>query len=281
MSAKSCAFIITQGVRLKTASGKEFDVTPMFCSNPKCKGNEVELYFHEAESTFRKKLFRLVLNCKTWRLISTELYANDDDYPKEIHEFVSDLSCDSGDDFRSFVRQMKKELAAKRYQLKEDIDSSKLDPKMLVHFDKVYFDSVRPQLVFEHEGQLYFATDHYCANPSCKCKKAHLDFQLIVDNVAGEAAILSYEIDFGSNEISCKHRAEGMSSELVQQMFEAFADFIIEDIVHFFVKRQELIQKWGRNAFANSNESKRVAAKVGRNEFCPCGSGKKFKKCCL
>jgi hypothetical protein len=22
-------------------------------------------------------------------------------------------------------------------------------------------------------------------------------------------------------------------------------------------------------------------SKIGRNEFCPCGSGKKFKKCCL
>lgn len=25
----------------------------------------------------------------------------------------------------------------------------------------------------------------------------------------------------------------------------------------------------------------RAAGRVGRNDFCPCGSGKKFKKCCL
>ncbi len=25
---------------------------------------------------------------------------------------------------------------------------------------------------------------------------------------------------------------------------------------------------------------KRVAKKIGRNELCPCGSGRKFKKCC-
>ena len=25
----------------------------------------------------------------------------------------------------------------------------------------------------------------------------------------------------------------------------------------------------------------RLKKKTGRNEFCPCGSGKKFKKCCL
>ena len=26
---------------------------------------------------------------------------------------------------------------------------------------------------------------------------------------------------------------------------------------------------------------KRSTAKIGRNEECPCGSGKKYKKCCL
>ena len=28
-------------------------------------------------------------------------------------------------------------------------------------------------------------------------------------------------------------------------------------------------------------QMRRVPPKVGRNEQCPCGSGKKFKKCCL
>lgn len=28
-------------------------------------------------------------------------------------------------------------------------------------------------------------------------------------------------------------------------------------------------------------QMRRVPPKVGRNEPCPCGSGKKFKKCCL
>jgi uncharacterized protein len=27
-------------------------------------------------------------------------------------------------------------------------------------------------------------------------------------------------------------------------------------------------------------EPKRTASKVGRNDLCPCGSGKKYKKCC-
>lgn len=35
-----------------------------------------------------------------------------------------------------------------------------------------------------------------------------------------------------------------------------------------------------RNAVAERQQARRMSNKVGRNEPCPCGSGKKFKKCC-
>jgi SWIM/SEC-C metal-binding protein len=30
----------------------------------------------------------------------------------------------------------------------------------------------------------------------------------------------------------------------------------------------------------NPTKTRRVEKKIGRNELCPCGSGKKYKKCC-
>ncbi|MDD2989497.1 MAG: SEC-C metal-binding domain-containing protein [Zoogloea sp.] len=35
-----------------------------------------------------------------------------------------------------------------------------------------------------------------------------------------------------------------------------------------------------RQAVAERERARRLSPKVGRNEPCPCGSGKKFKKCC-
>ncbi len=35
-----------------------------------------------------------------------------------------------------------------------------------------------------------------------------------------------------------------------------------------------------RHAVAERQQAQRISTKVGRNEPCPCGSGKKFKKCC-
>ena len=35
-----------------------------------------------------------------------------------------------------------------------------------------------------------------------------------------------------------------------------------------------------QEANAPNVQVKRVGAKIGRNDDCPCGSGKKYKKCC-
>ena len=43
-------------------------------------------------------------------------------------------------------------------------------------------------------------------------------------------------------------------------------------------------ERWRRQAAANQARSQRLENPfkgVGRNDSCPCGSGKKFKKCCL
>ena len=43
----------------------------------------------------------------------------------------------------------------------------------------------------------------------------------------------------------------------------------------------DFIENLRRNARQRVEERKRAFKKTGRNDPCPCGSGKKFKKCCL
>jgi len=38
---------------------------------------------------------------------------------------------------------------------------------------------------------------------------------------------------------------------------------------------------YDRGVFINKRTHIRMSPKVGRNDQCPCGSGKKYKKCCL
>ncbi|HPE39213.1 MAG TPA: SEC-C metal-binding domain-containing protein, partial [Bacillota bacterium] len=55
---------------------------------------------------------------------------------------------------------------------------------------------------------------------------------------------------------------------------------------HGSVDQQAKMATSGKTAQANSNQpknrepAKRDSSKVGRNDPCPCGSGKKYKNCC-
>lgn len=66
--------------------------------------------------------------------------------------------------------------------------------------------------------------------------------------------------------------------KLYFNMLDAKADYLFnlpqwEGI--FSIEKRKEIQKNHRNSLQARNENK-----VGRNDACPCGSGKKYKKCC-
>ncbi len=92
-------------------------------------------------------------------------------------------------------------------------------------------------------------------------------------------------------------RAYGQKDPLVEYKFEAFDMFnnmissIQEDIIRYMLRvspavveePQERPQHVVENRYADEEGPRqpvRVEKQVGRNEPCPCGSGKKYKKCC-
>jgi hypothetical protein len=77
--------------------------------------------------------------------------------------------------------------------------------------------------------------------------------------------------------ISGSNPSNGGSLEESQQIIKsAKKDFRIESDV------EDLIALIDRSAPQNNGRTiRRIAEKVGRNEPCPCGSGQKFKKCCM
>ncbi len=92
-------------------------------------------------------------------------------------------------------------------------------------------------------------------------------------------------------------RSMGQKDPVVEYRFEGFAMFdemiasIREDTVRMILtarlnqqhqppQRVRVLQPVAENAGAKTPVRKTAAEKVGRNDPCPCGSGKKYKKCC-
>ncbi|MCT4632995.1 MAG: SEC-C metal-binding domain-containing protein [Firmicutes bacterium] len=110
--------------------------------------------------------------------------------------------------------------------------------------------------------------------------KTHkLDTVTFVGFLDGINTSLTEEIDLDSLEESTKINAEIDWEKLFFNMLDAKAEWLYtlegwNDILT--VEKRKEIRK-------DYNVSKQVIKeeKIGRNDPCPCGSGKKYKKCCL
>jgi preprotein translocase subunit SecA len=87
-----------------------------------------------------------------------------------------------------------------------------------------------------------------------------------------------------------EYKREGL--EMFQEMIETIKGEIIQMLFRIQVASQEeteqleearqqpIFLSHGNSAAGSKRKPVKKAAKIGRNQPCPCGSGKKYKKCC-
>lgn len=129
----------------------------------------------------------------------------------------------------------------------------------------------------------FYIYDRYCMNPSCKCDDVVLHY---VENDEREK---SNGADFAIL-LSLKNKkfeildADGISKKQVQKLVEtALKDG--RESIELFKKRYKEMKNAGREALQGDKEINNTVVepfqvKIERNSPCPCGSGKKYKKCC-
>jgi preprotein translocase subunit SecA len=97
---------------------------------------------------------------------------------------------------------------------------------------------------------------------------------------------------YGQKDPLREYQREGF--EMFVAMLERFKDDVITQLFHVQVTREEEVEQLDRQARREAEmvlardaragdgrkQPVKKAAKVGRNDPCPCGSGKKYKRCC-
>ena len=66
----------------------------------------------------------------------------------------------------------------------------------------------------------------------------------------------------------------------VRSLADAEGDAFVKDALEAFERPRDLLPKEAERWLASGYTATRATPKVGRNDPCPCGSGKKYKKCC-
>ncbi len=156
------------------------------------------------------------------------------------------------------------------------IDWSKRDPHVMVVWEEMF-----PEDRVDHfllGGRVFFASEHYCRKPGCSCGEARLGFTEIEDG-------RKYR-DLGSVRVTLP---SGTARERdVPRRDAALFDALCaayqkrHRVGTRLAERNRRIQLIAPNLASASvaNPSPPSLPRTGRNDPCPCGSGKKFKRCC-
>jgi len=162
------------------------------------------------------------------------------------------------------------------------------DPSVMMQYQEV-FPHART-ISFEKAGSAWAVLERYCTRPDCSCQEVYLDIAKVPGNIARQPKVVvkekdlaSVSFDYTTGSIKVRKTApRGWPSEL--DLFAALQAANPELKVRL-KRRQRVLRQLHRNArrahkLRTAAQAPQPPKKVGRNEPCPCGSGKKFKHCC-
>jgi hypothetical protein len=139
----------------------------------------------------------------------------------------------------------------------------------------------------EHEGRRFYLDDLYCANPECDCRVTHLFFLEVIEKgpeTAHLEDLFHVRVPFkGRPRLGdCPPEMRPLAQTLLQLWAKKYPkqQSILKRHYAEIKKIAARSFKDGATRGGQKPQPLKRRQKVGRNESCPCGSGKKYKKCC-
>ena len=250
-----------------------------YCVDPLCICNTVTLNFYELEKespVIVGGMFAISLRMDTWQIVHKEI-ANQKINHKELIEEFSDSLLDR--DKETFLSRSQEGRKYAKENVLDTIDPSIVSDGRCAAYSEIFEVEDEVCFPFEYNNMKYIINDQYCMNPDCKCNEVILVFVKVIPDkeaLSMEFAIKLFFADlrFEIEESICrKAKAVEIASSFVNRESE-----YIETLKERYEKMKDVARKIKDKHKVTKNVQQAVT--VGRNDPCPCGSGKKFKKCC-
>jgi SEC-C motif len=142
----------------------------------------------------------------------------------------------------------------------------------------VFFSEVFPydfDLIVADDGRFYFADDQYCLQADCRCDEFAVQF---VD-LQGGARPMGHVMA----SLQRLRAPETHGPDLLRRLWLRLLDQHGAERIRGRFRRMRQVARSRRHGVSRSPAAAGSIAdsvKPGRNASCPCGSGKKFKRCC-
>ena len=136
-----------------------------------------------------------------------------------------------------------------------------------------------------HEGAKLLFDLRFCPDPACDCRRVHIEVYRVTpaapparEQEARQALMLMWSLD--TDELEIAERYHG-SPEGIVPAVRAWLDTRPDRRASLEQHRLEVREVAARCLEqAERSPHPRATVRVGRNQACPCGSGKKYKRCC-
>ena len=282
------------GVKVSTEPycGEPLLIYEYYCVNPQCNCRSVQLdLVPKVKSTNKPASFKLNFDTGAVDGVGIE------EIPEEFKSLAEEFSRDAPESFRDIFRKHyreAKEFGAKLYNLAFAYDNFR-EGAMVCYCD-LYPDAEIWQ--FSYKNKRIIVTDDYCAQSNCNCQDVVLTFcRSDVGKRDIVEPLFAMRLKEG-NRFEEEKRDVGYDE--MNRLMKAF-QIEVPDLQQEVLCRLRKVKERGRimekeriserqvqrvlgslssEPEVQSSEPVIVKKKVGRNEPCPCGSGKKYKKCC-
>lgn len=273
-----------KGIVIKLEDAFAAAVIDYYCVNPQCDCTDISLHFVELDTNNRLKdsLGTVRLNINNWKLTDIKIIDKPIITRQVIAKFRGELDKETK---ALFLERFAESKAFGKINLTDPVDDLALENGSCFGYVEVYGKKDIEKFNFKYKDKSYFVDDQYCIEPDCKCNEVILTFFEIVPGRKTQDAEFAIRLDLTKGSYQEEFNAFAHKNEL-KEIVDCFKNHFNND---FSLLRTRYLQMKEFGEKRNQRRKQKletqkpkqiISSKVGRNDLCPCGSGKKYKKCC-
>jgi len=238
-----------------------------YCTNPFCDCNHVTLCFTDQENAENRITFLMNFN-KT-----SSTLPNQPKMTKVQSEIVKGFVKDFPDELLVLFKQ--RYMEAKAHGERHPMSYLVCEPGRYVNYIEM-FPRNQEMLDFSYGNEKYFVEDSYDVDPRNDNKDIRMAIYKHELDSQKQSPLFNYTYYFNE---SAREKEDARLKPADNDMIMALNE-TIPNLYDILKERYRKAKKIGEELIKAAPNKTWEAGKIRPNDPCPCGSGKKFKKCC-
>ncbi len=254
------------------------------CSKPTCDCGGVSLFIKEGD-TFESATIKYKVKVNVFDTLVNSIY-DDEDFTSEKRDEFFHFYYDNLTDYDWKV--LKSIYRVKKFNLVEGVNPDKVyfeftkkdyrEVSMMYQYGKIFPNG---DFYVNYQDTWYLLLDNYCKNPECECNDMYFHiFEMDASRRPEDTSVGVYFYNYQTKDVKIDEGNKELMKEIVAELFTIHPE--ADQIFERRSNNLKIIYELAKFRYEKENRLlKTHVNKVGRNEPCPCGSGKKYKRCCL